>query len=125
MLVLLYDEIRSRPLEKLAEVTSFLELDPIEAVDGDRPVGVKEDPRLPLPLRRALAPLKHAVAPLRQTRWFQAIHSKLSRPFEYPPLAETLRKKLRDHYSADIVDLEKILGRGVPHWLEEAPSCQQ
>jgi hypothetical protein len=118
MLIHFSDEIRDRPTDVLGEVTSFLGLDPIDAPNSARRVDVKEEPRLPLPLRRALAPLKQAVAPLRRTRWFQSIHAKLSRPFDYPPLTDHLRDKLRDYYRADIANLEKILGRSVPPWLE-------
>jgi hypothetical protein len=125
ILIHFYDEIRQQPIDVLGDVTAFLQLRPINAPEGARPVDVKEEPRLPLSLRRALAPLRHTVEPLRRTEWFRSIHARLARPFEYPPLTNQIRSKLRDYYSADIANLEKILGRNVPQWLDASASPKE
>jgi hypothetical protein len=120
--IILYDEISRRPIEILTEVSSFLGLESVMTTGGSKPVDVKEEPRLPLTMRRALSPLKAAVAPYRGRIWFKAIHSALARPFVYPPLGTDLRNKLADYYRNDVINLEKILGRTVPLWLEGSPT---
>lgn len=119
-LVLLYDDIRAKPGEAFEDVSRFLSLKLMPAANVDNSVKVKSEPLLPLGMRRALAPLKGIAAPLRQQGWFRAIRGSIARPFEYPPLRDDLRKRLRDHYQADVAKLESMLGRQVSGWTERA-----
>jgi hypothetical protein len=57
------------------------------------------------------------VAPLRSQAWFKAIHGKLAREIDYPPLTADLRASMRDHYSTDVEQLGVLLGRDLGHWL--------
>jgi hypothetical protein len=118
--IVFYDEISQRPIEILTEVSSFLGLESPITVGGTQRVDRKEEPRLPLMMRRALGPLKATVAPYRRKGWFKAIHSTFARPFKYPPLGTELRARLADYYRNDVMNLEKLLGRSVPLWLEES-----
>ena len=116
--VLLYEDIKSKPTDVLAEVSAFLQIEQQPAPSLMRPFNVKDEPRLPLGVRRALAPLKDLVAPYRKSPWFKAVHRTFARPFDYPPLPGDLRAKLNDHFSSDIDQIEKILGREIVTWRE-------
>ena len=118
--VLLYDDIRRRPEQIIAEITTFLDL---PQLPQPRPLvpnaNVKSAALLPLPLRLALAPAKKWVAPLRSRSWFKAIHGKLAREIAYPPLTADLRASMRDRFSGDVEQLGILLGRDLGHWLSE------
>ncbi len=118
LFVLLYDDIKAKPTDVLADVSAFLHIQQQPAPSLLRPFNVKDEPRLPLGMRRALAPLKTLAAPYRKAGWFKAIHRTFAKPFDYPPLPRDLKSKLRDHFSRDIEVLEKIIGREIPTWRE-------
>lgn len=119
-LILLYDEIRAKPGEAFEDVSRFLSLKLMAASTIDNSVKVKGEPLLPLGMRRTLAPLKGLAAPLRRHGWFKALRSSMARPFEYPPLTDYLRNRLREHYRQDIGKLEAMLGRPIVGWTERA-----
>ncbi len=116
--IIFYDDIRSRPLEVVREVTQFLNLPD----QGDRlalaeRANVKDAPMLPLPVRKAFAPVKALVKPLRSKPWFTALHRRLAREVEYPELGGDLRASMRDFYAADVENLGALLDRDLTHWL--------
>jgi hypothetical protein len=112
-LILLHDDIKANPTPSFDAVSAFLSLSGAKSFNLKQLVKAKELPTLPLMMQRALAPFKPMVAPFRKQRWFATIRNRFARPIEYPPLADELRKKLRDHYRDDVMTLEKVLGRSV------------
>jgi hypothetical protein len=116
--LLLHEDIKRAPEAVIADMCDYLgvatHIAPAEV--GAR-VNAGEVPMLPLALRRGLAPIKPLVAPLRRQPWFQAVHAKLARRPQYPPLSPDLRRRLRDFYAADIEQLGALVGRDVSHWL--------
>lgn len=119
LLVIFYDDIRSDPAKVFDAVSGFLRLEDAKPVEPGKKVKFKEEPMLPLGLRRILRPLKGLVRPLRQKSWFKSLRGSLARPTEYPPLTDDLRRRMQDYYAEDVAKLGRLMGRDFSHWLRE------
>jgi Sulfotransferase family len=115
--ILLYDDIRQRPIEVFADVCGFLGIDATVAPQSvESRIKDKATPVVPPTARRLLAPLKDLVAPYRQTRAFAAVRGLFARTLHYPPLTPALRKQLAAHYAEDVARLSELLGRDLSIW---------
>jgi len=120
--VILYEDIRERPLDVISDVCRYIDVEAPEALAASITTrkNDSEAPLLPLNLRLALRPLKPLAAPLRGTRWFEAIRAPLARPVAYPEMKPDLRERLRDFYADDVAQLGQLLGRDLSPWLADA-----
>ncbi|MDH3660199.1 MAG: hypothetical protein OEU92_09240, partial [Alphaproteobacteria bacterium] len=110
-----------RPAELLTEVSTHIGLaEPLSlAPTMSKKVKDKNEPMLPLGLRRLAKPIKHWAAPFRQQRWFICVRSLLAKPVDYPPLTPELRLRLSDYFQSDIEALAKLLDKPLDRWLSE------
>ncbi|MFN0023053.1 MAG: sulfotransferase family protein [Parvularculaceae bacterium] len=121
MLVLLYEEIMSAPVDAYNRILAHIGL----AADATTVSAERQNdsaaPLLPLAMRSALKPFKNAVKPLRGTPLFKAVRSVFAREVSYPPLGAGARDFLDNFYRADIAALEAMIGRDLHAWRAEAP----
>lgn len=119
LLVTLYNDMIDRPAELLGQVSAHIGLaKPLAPALGmGRKVKDKNEPMLPLGIRRLARPLKQWVEPFRQQRWFINVRSLLVKPVDYPPLTPALRLKLSDYFRSDIEALATLLDTNLDHWL--------
>lgn len=114
---IIYDDIRTKPLEIIRDITRFIGLpDPGDDLAIVERANVASAPMLPLALRKMLAPAKDFVRPLRSKPWFQRAHRRLARDVVYPELSTDLCSSLKDYYAADVDKLGLSLGRDLSHW---------
>lgn len=118
--VILYDDIRNQPAAIIEDISSYIGVEPfLDNVAAAERVKYKDAPMLPLGLRKLLEPVKGLAQPLRGKPWFAAVHRKIARPVEYPPLTADLRARMRDYFADDVTGLGKLLGRDMNFWLAE------
>lgn len=124
--IILYEDIKARPAEVLAQTCETLGIPqgnstvPLNARVNDGKAAL-----LPLALRKLPKPLKDLAAPLRGNPLFEAARSLIARPITYPPLTEDLRVRLEDFYHDDIVRLAQLVGRDLSAWLTPSRVVQQ
>jgi hypothetical protein len=127
-LFLLFEEFFADPSRQFARVLEFLGLPPDPARTAfpvvNMTIGVRS-PRLdrllrqPPPALMALRRAAHAVA-LHPMRALQRLNRVAG---ERPPLRESFRAELEEYFSADVSELEQLLGRGLwPSLRSAAPS---
>ena len=121
LLLLDADGVRADPAAHLGRVQDFLGLERhdlvMSAEGGDVRVKDRRAATLPPSWRRRLSPLKPWVAPLRGTVPFKALHRSIARPPDYPPLADELRERMRDHLAPHMMRFAALTGFDVGHWL--------
>lgn len=118
--IFLYEDIKERPAEVVAQVCNHIGIEPPTAPAALRKrVNDSEAALLPLGLRLALRPLKPIVKPLRNHDWFRRMRQPLARQVQYPPLEPDLRLRLRDFYADDVARLEPLLERDLSPWLAD------
>ncbi|WP_137392202.1 sulfotransferase family protein [Rhodoligotrophos defluvii] len=119
--VTFYETVASDPAGHLAAVRRFLSLNEEVSLGGvDAKVKDKTAPMLAPALRRWLAPVKPVVAPMRQTALFRGVHRVLASEIRYSPLSDSLRRRLEEHYAADVERLGRLVGRDLSQWLNSA-----
>jgi hypothetical protein len=119
--VLLYEDVRDRPREVIAEVCVHLGV-PVHI--GEPAVATRSNdsraPMLPLSLRRLLAPVRPILDPLRANAMLARARQSLARPVRYPPLTEELRAMLQAYYRDDVNELSAMLQRDLTCWSDNA-----
>lgn len=118
LLVLLHDEVATRPAALIRKVTDFLGLEPARALASERRVNDSAAPLLPLALRRLPRPIKRALEPLRSAAAGRAVREALARRPVYPPFDPELRRRVADFYARDIEALSAMLNRDLGGWLQ-------
>jgi hypothetical protein len=120
-LFLIYEEFFADPRRQFARVLDFLGLPPDPARTTfpvvNEAVGVRSalvarllrHPRSLAPVPRALRSVSHAlgVHPLRSLQRFNTVAGRK------PPLRQSFRLQLERYYSADVAELEQLLGRAL------------
>jgi hypothetical protein len=115
-LFLLFEEFFTDPLRQFARVLEFLGLpsDPartdfpvVNQTVGLRSLRLHRLLRQPPPSLLALRPLAHAVG-FHPARALQSLNRVVS---ERPPLRAAFRRELEQYFSADVAELEQLLGR--------------
>ena len=123
ILVLLFEEILASPTPAFNRILSHIGL----PADATGVLSERQNdsaaPLLPLGLRRALKPLKAVVKPLRGNPAFEAVRGVFAREVAYPPLDDEARRYLEDYYRADILALEKLIGRDLESWRSKEESA--
>ncbi len=123
LLVTLYDDMVNAPDTLLQRVGAHVGVDGLTApAMVERRVRDKNEPIVPVHLRRIFRPAKRWVAPFRQQRWFQNARSLVARRVDYPPLTPALRQRLGDFFRDDVDALGRLLDRDLSHWLTEPAS---
>ena len=118
--VLLFDDLRSRPVEAMQSLYRFLEVDGRFVPDVRVRHNVGGVPRSRM-LHTIFASrgLRAVARPLLRGRLRQALvglrQRSLRRP---PPLPEALRRSLIALYREDVLRLQQLLERDLSHWLE-------
>jgi hypothetical protein len=116
--LILFDDVKHDPAGTVEQVCSHIEVPPhFTETLAARRVNDGAARLLPRPIRTMLAPLKHTVEPLRGTAVFEGVRGVVARPVRYPPLGDSLRRRLADFYADDIARLATMLGRPLDHWL--------
>jgi Sulfotransferase domain len=118
LLVLTYEGIRSNPEKQLSDLRSFIGL-PGSAPAQSLQITKVKDKTIPMispAMKRYLGWLKPVVAPLRATSVFQALHRGLAREIAYPEFNSDLRRRLQDHYSAEVERMENLMHRRLHEW---------
>ncbi len=116
--VVFTEDLRAKPKEVLSEVFTFLGVDPEVDIDTDVQFTVSGVPKVKAfhwllggknPIKRALAPFlpKGLIKTLRNAR-----NANLDRQHMTPEE----RAAMLPSFEADILELEKLLGRDLSHW---------
>lgn len=116
ILLLIYEDIARDPLGQLRRLSQHVGYDGVLTPPVAEKVKDSAAAVVPLPLRRALKPLRPLLDPFREAPTLRRIRDALARKVEYPPLPADLAARLRDHYAADIAEVEALLGRSLPEW---------
>lgn len=112
VLVLLYEDLRSHPVELRRRCAMFLEIDP-EAFPPDAGVSVQNPSRLPRwrLLQRITRDLRE-----RHPRIVRLVDALNLQTSPYPPLAESLRRHWLERLEPEIRATEELLGRNLDAW---------
>lgn len=122
--LVLHDDVRSAPTTVIADVCTYLGLEPRVAAPPQQRINDSRAALVPSFLRRLPTPIKNAVAPLRGVAAFEHIRALIARPVAYPPFASDTRKRLADFYHDDINRLGRMIGRDLGDWLEPTATPQ-
>ncbi len=129
---LLAEDLKREPQETLCRIYEFLDLPPMPY----EPISEEESHHAYMPVSmgfqslldeksgikrvaKALLPVK-VRRPMMDLMW--RIQARNRKPFMAPAIAPELRARLRDHFAADIRQLQELIGRDLGHWLAERPS---
>jgi len=119
--VVLYEDFNSRPREVVRDLFGFLGVDEGFEVDVSGRLNASMIPRHPRyhKLVRGQNSLKTALKSLLPSSVRRRVKaslpsSELTRPV---PLSPEVRGALADVFRADVLQLERLLGRGLAHWL--------
>jgi len=117
----IYDDFTARPVEVVQDILRFLDVDDTFVPDTSKRYNVSMVPRNHV-LHTLVAgehPLKQALkavlpAGVRRPLKHRVLAPNLRRPSPQPP---QVRKQLADHFRADILELQDMLGRDLSAWL--------
>jgi hypothetical protein len=119
--IVLYDDLKARPLETVRGIFAFLGVDAGFAPDMSERHNVSLVPRRP-GIQRLLqgeggvkSLLKPLIpAPLRRSLKRKVSEANMQRP---PRMDEHIRRALTDEYRDEIAGLQGLIGRDLSHWL--------
>lgn len=119
--ILLYDDVRERPVWVVEEVCAHIRV-PFHFTESRRErEQAHEHAAHAQRLQKLLAPIRQAVRPLHGNRLFEAARSKLNRSTGHcPSLHPALRTHLEDFYAPEVERLGKLIRRDLSHWLTVA-----
>ncbi len=123
LLVLVYDDVITRPVEHLATIRDFLGLEVLSPIETR--VKDKTDAIVPPSVRKVLRGLKPALKPYRDSAWFKKARGLIAKEPSYPPLTPALHDRLCSYYAGDIDMLAKRLDRDLTPWLAAPPTRMQ
>lgn len=121
LLVVFNDDLRERPDELMAEIFSFVGVDPEVDIDTSSELTVSGEPRIRAfhtllsnrnPLKRALVPFLPESLRKRGRRVRDANLERRSMTTEE-------RRALRPFFEDDIRRLQSLVGRDLSHWLDD------
>lgn len=119
--VFLYEELRERPLEVIAQVFEFLGVDSGFVPDMSTRFNVSGIPRSRTLHRILSGPniVKRAAATLIPRRLRSSLKTRIKNlNLERQPLTTSTRQELIEIYRDDITQLQDLIGRDLSHWLE-------
>jgi len=115
--VMLFDDLKARPLEAFAELCRFLEIDDGHAPDVGTQHNVGGVPRSRLLYSLATSgPLMRAVTRLMPAGLKARLRGRVMQ--KAPGLSDELRRRLIGTYEDDVRALEGLIGRDLSAWLE-------
>ncbi len=118
LLILLYEDVRSKPALQLNRVRHFIGA---SGPAPSRPLAMKvkdkSTPTVNPVLKRNLRIMKPVVAPFRETRYFKALHGWFAESPDYPPLTKELRLRMIDFYAPGTEKLGALINRDLSEWL--------
>lgn len=107
--IFLFEEWIEKPVEVLREIFQFLEVDPSFQLTS-----IPKSNRSLVPRSPTLNKIIHAPHPL----WCKRVLETIGRWNLYKPeIPGKIYKSLTQSYEDEIIELEKILGRDLQHWL--------
>jgi hypothetical protein len=120
--VIVYDDFNTQPMEIVKDVFHYLDVDDQFSPDISKRYNVSLVPKN-LGVHTLVAgehPVKtamKAVLPtgIRQALKQRVVERNLTRP---APMAPEVRRQLVEIFRADILELEKLIGRDLSHWLQ-------
>lgn len=108
ILILLYEDIQTEPVEQLRKLARHVGLQGTLATPLTERVKDARTAVVPAPLRRVLRPFRPVLDPLRHTRPLQMLRSMVARPYRYPELDPVLQSELRAFFQPQIDSLSRM-----------------
>jgi len=116
--VVFLEDLEARPDEVVAEVFSFLEVDPSVGVDTSEKLTQSGVPRQKLVhwLLSDRNPVKQRLAPLLPKRVKKAVRQMRSANLDKQTMSRSDRQALAPHFEEDVDRLAQLLDRDLSHW---------
>jgi hypothetical protein len=117
--VILFGDMKRRPVESVQEMYRFVGVDAAFTPDFDTPHNVGGMPASPLLEKVFTNPaIKSALEPWmprRAANWFRRLRTRTM--LKAPELPEGLKAKLTSRFRDDILGTSDLIGRNLDHWL--------
>jgi hypothetical protein len=124
---LIFDDIRDRPAEALAELCRFLGVAlQVDEMLIEEKINARERPWPAPGVLRALRSsegLRGLARNLKGTRLHARIRSALTRELRYPALTPQLRQRMSAYFRGDVEQLSRLVGRDLGAWVRETEAA--
>jgi hypothetical protein len=126
---LIFDDVRDRPGEALAELCRFLGVAPrVDEMLIEEKINARERPWPAPGILRALRTsdgLRSLARNLKGTKLHGWIRAALTRELRYPALTPQLRQRMSAYFRDDVEQLSRLVGRDLGVWLRENEAGSQ